>query len=62
VKSTDPAGKWKSFTMDAMGNLTQVNEPNPAGGADLVTTYTYNAANKLTQAAMTRGTATQYHI
>jgi RHS repeat-associated protein len=60
VTSTDPAGKWKKFTMDAMGNLTQVNEPNPAGGADLVTTYAYNAANQLTQVAMTRGGVTQY--
>jgi len=59
VKTTDPAGKWKKFTMDAMGNLTQVDEPNPAGGADLVTTYAYNLAGKLTQVSMTRGAATQ---
>ena len=59
VKTTDPAGKWKKFTMNAMGNLTQVNEPNPAGGADLVTTYTYNLADKLTQVSMTRGATTQ---
>jgi len=59
VKTTDPAGKWKKFTMDAMGNLTQVNEPNPAGGADLVTTYTYNVVEKLKQVQMTRGSTTQ---
>jgi hypothetical protein len=29
VKVTDPAGKWKKFTMDAFGHLMQVNEPNP---------------------------------
>src|SRR5450432_1398142 len=34
VKTTDAASKWKLFTTDAAGNLTQVNEPNPAGGAD----------------------------
>jgi len=33
VKVTDPAGKWKIFTMDAFGNLTQVDEPNPGSGA-----------------------------
>jgi len=31
---TDPAGKWKKSTMDAQGNLVQVNEPRPGGGAD----------------------------
>jgi hypothetical protein len=29
VKVTDPAGNWKTFTMNALGNLTQVTEPNP---------------------------------
>jgi RHS repeat-associated protein len=42
-----------------MGNLTQVIEPNPAGGADLVTNYTYNGADKLVQVSMTRGATTQ---
>ncbi|HEY7338162.1 MAG TPA: DUF2341 domain-containing protein, partial [Bryobacteraceae bacterium] len=32
VTATDPAGAWKKFTSDALGNLVQVNEPNPAGG------------------------------
>jgi RHS repeat-associated protein len=32
VQVTDPAGKWKIFTMDAFGHLTQVNEPNPNAG------------------------------
>jgi hypothetical protein len=56
---TDPAGKWKKFTSDAFGNLTQVNEPNAAGGADYVTTYTYNLHNQLTGVSMPRPTATQ---
>jgi RHS repeat-associated protein len=29
VTVIDPAGKWKTFTTDALGNLVQVNEPNP---------------------------------
>jgi RHS repeat-associated protein len=54
VTVTDPAGRWKKFTSDAFGNLIQVNEPNPAGGADYVTTYTYNGLGKLTQVSMPR--------
>jgi YD repeat-containing protein len=44
---TDPAGKWKTFTNDANGNLVTVAEPNPQGGADYVTSYTYNGNNQL---------------
>jgi RHS repeat-associated protein len=33
VTVSDPAGKSKTFTIDALGNLTQVQEPNPVGGA-----------------------------
>jgi YD repeat-containing protein len=29
-----PAGKWKTNTTDAFGNLVSVTEPNPAGGAN----------------------------
>ena len=29
VKVTDPAGNWKIFTMNALGNLVQVTDPNP---------------------------------
>ena len=56
---TDPAGKWKKFTTDAMGNLVQVTEPNPAGGANFETYYTYDALNNLTQVAMPRNGYTQ---
>ena len=55
---TDAAGKWKTFTTDGMGNLTQVVEPNPAGGT-FSTTYTYDVVNHLTQVTMPRGTTTQ---
>ena len=56
---TDPAGKWKKQTTDAMGDLIQVNEPNPAGGADYVTQYTYDQLSHLTQVSMPRPTGTQ---
>jgi RHS repeat-associated protein len=56
---TDPAGKWKKQTVDALGNLKTVNEPNPAGGADYVTNYTYDLLNHLTQVSMPRPTGTQ---
>jgi YD repeat-containing protein len=42
-----------------MGNLIRVTEPNPAGGADLVTNYTYDALNHLTQVGMPRQGFTQ---
>jgi len=35
VKVTDPVGKWKKYTSDAVGNLVQVTEPDPGGGADV---------------------------
>ena len=49
---TDPAGKWKTFTSDAFGNLAGVAEPDPNGGANLIATYTYNMVNQLTQVTM----------
>ena len=45
--------------MDALGNLITVTEPNPGGGADFVTNYTYNGANQLTQVSMVRPGGTQ---
>jgi RHS repeat-associated protein len=59
VKTTDQAGKWKRHTSNVFGNLIQVNEPNPAGGADYVTTYTYNIHGQLTGVSMPRPTGTQ---
>ncbi len=58
VKVTDAAGKWKTYTLDAAGNLVKVLEPNPAGGT-WETSYTYNGLNQLTEVRMTRGATTQ---
>jgi YD repeat-containing protein len=55
---TDPAGKWKTSTVDAYGNVFVVTEPNPAGGT-FTTNYTYTPANQLTGVSMTRGKITQ---
>jgi RHS repeat-associated protein len=59
VKITDAAGKWKKYTSNVLGQLTQVNEPNPAGGADYVTNYTYDSLGHLTNVSMPRPTGTQ---
>jgi YD repeat-containing protein len=59
VRMTDAAGKWKIQQTDGMGNLVRVIEPNPAGGADLITNYTYNALGQMTQVSMPRSNGTQ---
>jgi RHS repeat-associated protein len=63
VTVTDPAGKWKKLTMDAFGRVVRVNEPNPAGGSDYVTTYAYDMLDHLVRADLPRpvpgGTYTQ---
>ena len=41
VQVGDPAGNWKNFVVDAFGNLYRVMEPNPAGGSNYFTYYTY---------------------
>ena len=58
VKVTDPAGKWKTFTMDAFGNLTTVLESDPSLG-NVTTNYTYDVLNHLTSVSMPRGSNTQ---
>jgi YD repeat-containing protein len=54
----DPAGKTKTFTIDALGNLTQVQEPDPNLGT-VSTNYTYDMLNHLIQVSMPRGSNTQ---
>ncbi|MBZ5610115.1 MAG: hypothetical protein LAP38_17780, partial [Acidobacteriia bacterium] len=58
VTVTDPAGKWKKFSMDALGNLTQVQEPDPSLGT-VSTSYTYDILSHLTGVSMTRNGSTQ---
>jgi RHS repeat-associated protein len=59
VRITDAAGKWKKYETDGLGQLVKVFEPNPAGGADLETTYAYTIRGQLHTATMTRGGDTQ---
>ncbi|MCC7340221.1 MAG: hypothetical protein IT170_03965, partial [Bryobacterales bacterium] len=59
VKVADAAGKWKKYETNGLGELVKVTEPNPAGGADLETLYSYNLLGQMTTATMTRGGATQ---
>lgn len=58
VTVTDPALKWKTFTMDAFGNLVSVVEPDPSLG-NVTTNYTYDILNHLTAVSMPRGSNTQ---
>jgi len=72
----DPAGNWKQYASDALGNLVTVLEPDPlanpvpgppgtppaypvtaAPTGMLLTSYTYDQVNHLTQVAMPRNTA-----
>ncbi len=53
VKVTDPAGKWKRYINDALGNLEEVREPNPAGG-EFMTSYLYSDLGPLVKVTMAR--------
>ncbi len=53
VKVTDPAGRWKKYTMDGFGNLTSVEESKPGGGS-YVSSYVYTPFNQLSTVTMTR--------
>ena len=59
VRVTDAALKWKIQQTDALGNLVRVIEPDPAGGADWITNYTYDALGHLTGVSMARSNGTQ---
>jgi len=58
VTVTDPAGKWKKFTMDTFGNLISVVEPDPTY-TTVTTAYSYDVMNHLTQVSMPRGGSPQ---
>jgi YD repeat-containing protein len=53
------ANRWKKYETDAFGNVTNVIEPNPQGGANHETTYAYDMFNCLTTVTMPRGGTTQ---
>jgi YD repeat-containing protein len=59
VTVTSPASKWRKYESDAFGNVSKTIEPNPAGGANLETTFSYNLVGQRTQVQMTRGSVTQ---
>jgi RHS repeat-associated protein len=57
VTVTDPAGKQKTFTLDAFGNLSTVVEPDASQtntSNQATTNYTYDALNHLTNVSMPR--------
>ena len=58
VTVSDPAGKYKNFFTDALGNLYLVQEPDPTLGL-VSTNYTYDILNHLIQVSMPRGANTQ---
>jgi len=53
---TDPAGKQKTYTVDAFNELIQVTEPSPNSGTEPThqTYYTYDLLGHLTQVSMPR--------
>jgi RHS repeat-associated protein len=60
VKMVEPGGtRWKKFTINALGRLVKVTEPQPGGGADVETSYEYNVFDKLKKVTMARGGVTQ---
>ena len=59
MKVTDAKGKWKVQRMNGLGQLVRVYGPNPAGGADLVTDYAYDALGHMTDVSMARSNGTQ---
>jgi hypothetical protein len=56
---TDPVKTTLRLAKQRRGLVTQVTEPNPAGGANLTTNYTYTLLNQLAQVSMTRNGYTQ---
>lgn len=59
-RTHDPAGKSKTTLSDVQGNTVQVNEPDPSGNSSaLLTYYTYDVMEHLTQVQMPRGGTTQ---
>jgi hypothetical protein len=49
VTVTDALGNWKQYTMNALGQLVQVNEPNPAGSGGPVNYASFVGTDTTTQ-------------
>jgi len=58
VRVTDAAGKWKIQQTDGLGQFVRVIEPDPDGGADWITNYTYDALGHLVGVSMPRSNGT----
>ncbi len=56
VLITDPAGRSTTLTLDERGNLVQLQEP----GLDAATSFTYDAAGRMTSKRTARGFVTRY--
>jgi RHS repeat-associated protein len=59
ITVTNPAGAWKTFTTDALGNLVEVTELNPAGSGYYITGYSYDILGHVLSVSMPRPTGTQ---
>jgi RHS repeat-associated protein len=59
VKTTDPMGNWKKIVYNASHQIAKVVMPDPNGGPDQQTLYSYNALGNLTSVIMPRAGATQ---
>jgi len=59
IQIWDPALKWKNQTKDALGNLTNVLEPDTPNGYNTSTSYTYNGLNQVTNVNMQTASGTQ---
>ena len=53
------ASAWKNQTMDALGNLINLLEPDTPNGYNNSTTYSYNGLNQLTNVTMATASGTQ---
>jgi RHS repeat-associated protein len=56
---TDPLGNWKQVVHNASHKLTKVVMPNPNGGSNLETHYSYDALGNLASVKMPRSGGTQ---
>jgi len=51
AKAFDEEDRWRRLGYDGLGRLQRVDEPDPAAGPDLQTSYAYDALDRLTEVA-----------